>query len=441
MAQAGKAQRNLDLDTAIAEAEADFLASNPKSVARHEEAKASMPGGNTRSVLHFAPLPLTVERAKGCALWSLDGDEYLDFLCEYTAGLYGHSNPVIQSAVKKALADGVVLGAPNLYEAKLAAILCERFPSLDKVRFCNSGSEADLMTLSLARAATGRDKVLAFREAYHGGFLTLGHGGSTLNVPIPIVLADYNDLKGTKAIIAQEAEDLAAVILEPMMGAGGGIPADPDFLAMLREETGRHGIILVFDEVITSRLSIGGLQATTGVVPDLTALGKYLGGGLSFGAFGGREDLMARFEPDGPDSLFHSGTFNNDVMTMAGGYAGLSEVLSAEALDRLNARGDKLREDLNAVIAEQGLAMTVTGLGSIMVIHFQPGPITRPSQLKDEDPRLKRLFHLAMLEHRIYMSPRGMAALSLPVSDRETAAFVEAFESFVEDYGSLLPKH
>ncbi|MCH6588079.1 MAG: aminotransferase class III-fold pyridoxal phosphate-dependent enzyme, partial [Proteobacteria bacterium] len=175
MAVAQDVRRNLDLDTALAEAERRYLAANPKSIERLEHAKANLPGGNTRSVLHYAPCPLTMARGRGCRVWSLDGGEYIDFLGEYTAGLYGHSNPAIVAATKRALDDGVMLGAPNVYEARLAEALCARFPSLERVRFCNSGSEADLMALGLARAVTGRGRVLAFEAAYHGGFLMFAH--------------------------------------------------------------------------------------------------------------------------------------------------------------------------------------------------------------------------------------------------------------------------
>jgi len=440
MALAQDTRRNLDLDTALAEAVRGYLDANPQSAARHEAAKASMPGGNTRSVLHYAPCPLTVIRGAGCRIWSLDGGEYLDFLGEYSAGLYGHSNPAIVAAMTAALEAGVVLGAPNLHEAKFAAELCARFPSLERVRFCNSGSEADLMALSLARVVTKRGKILAFEEAYHGGFLIFGHGGSPLNVPFPMVMGRYNDIARTRAQIAEHAEDLAAVILEPMLGAGGCIPAAPGFLEMLREETARHGILLVFDEVITSRLSPGGLQAALGVTPDLTALGKYLGGGGSFGAFGGRADLMDRFDPARPDALFHAGTFNNDVLTMAAGHAGLTQVLSADVLEAVNARGETLRGALNGLFQEAGLGMTASGLGSILSIHFRPGPILRPEDLEGEDSRLKQVFHLAMLARGIYLSPRGMMALSLPMGDSETDALLDAVAGFIEDYRPLLPQ-
>ncbi len=173
-------------------------------------------------------------------------------------------------------------------------------------------------------------------------------------------------------------------------------------------------------------------------MPDLTALGKYLGGGLSFGAFGGKAELMDRFDPARPDGFFHAGTFNNDVLTMAAGLAGLSEVLSPAAIAALNARGDALRDRLNALVADRGLAMTFSGLGSIMALHFRPGPITDPRQSEDEDPRLKRLFHLAMLERGIYLTPRGMIVLSLPMGDPEIAALTSAVEDYLDEYGPLL---
>jgi glutamate-1-semialdehyde 2,1-aminomutase len=296
-------KRNFDRDAALEEAVGAYRAAHPRSLERHEAAHAALPGGNTRSILHFAPFPLTAVRGEGCRIWSLDGQEYIDFLCEYSAGLYGHSHPAIRAAVEEALTDGVVLGAPSRYEAGFAAMLCERFASIERLRFCNSGSEATLMCLSLARALTGRRKVLAFRGAYHGGFLMFPDGPGPLNAPFDFVLADYNDLEGTRTLLCEQGEHIAAVIVEPMMGAGGCLPADKAFLEMLREESRAAGALLIFDEVITSRLSPGGLQGLVQVFPDLTALGKYLGGGLTFGAFGGSAEIMGRFDPARPDAL------------------------------------------------------------------------------------------------------------------------------------------
>ncbi len=278
-----------------------YAARNPMSAERHARATRSMPGGNTRSILHFDPFPLAFERGEGAHLVSLDGDTYTDFLGEFTAGLYGHSQKPVLDALREALDRGLNFGGVNDLEPRLAELLCARFPSVDLVRFTNSGTEANLMALALAVATTGRRKVMVFRGGYHGGVLTFGQEPSPVTVPHEWVLADYDDVEGTRALIRAHARELAAVLVEPMLGAGGCIPASDGFLAMLREETTDAGAVLVFDEVMTSRLSPGGLQQVTGVTPDLTTLGKYLGGGMSFGAFGGARgpDGGLRPEPTG----------------------------------------------------------------------------------------------------------------------------------------------
>jgi len=431
-------RRNLDLTGALQHAVERFVAANPKSIERHQQAKASLPGGNTRSILHFDPAPLTITRGDGCFVEDLDGHRYTDFLGEYSAGLYGHSNKVIAERIKETLANGTVLGGPNQYEAKLADVIVERFPAIDRVRFCNSGSEANLMALAVARAVTGRDTFLGFKGAYHGGFLMLdGHHGD-LNVPHKIVCADYNDLDSVKAVVSEHGSDLAAIILEPMIGGGGCIPADQDFLEGLREIATETGALLIFDEVITSRLSPGGLQAKTGVHPDMTTLGKYIGGGMTVGAFGGRADIMDRFDPANADAFFHAGTFNNNVLTMAAGHAGLTEVLCPRANHYLNASGDDLRRRLNAMFKGAGLRAQVTGQGSIMTIHFTPDAIRKPADIGDGRPELKRLFHLDMLHRGQYIAPRGMIALSLPMAHRELDGLAQAVCGFVREYEPLL---
>jgi glutamate-1-semialdehyde 2,1-aminomutase len=315
-------RRNSDLDAVLSDARQRFSAANPKSMARHRAAAASLPGGNTRAVLWYRPFPLTLVGGDGCMVEDLDGHRYCDLVSEYSAGLYGHSETATAAAMKQAIDDGVLLGAPNQYEARYAEAIVDRFPAIERVRFCNSGTEANIMALSAARAVTGRSKILVFREGYHGGVLTFAHGGSVLNLPFPFVFANYNDIDGTEAIIRGQAGDLAAVILEPMMGGGGCIPATRDFLAMLRAVTSETGTLLIFDEVMTSRLAYRGLHGAHGINPDLVTLGKYLGGGASFGGFGGRADVMDRFDPSSPHAFSHGGTFNNNVLSMAAGLAG-----------------------------------------------------------------------------------------------------------------------
>src|SRR5262245_52686935 len=250
-----KTRPNTDLATAVAEAETRYIAANPQSAERFAQTTAAMPGGNTRTVLHYSPFPLTLAGGEGAYVRDLDGHPYADFLGEYTAGLYGHSNPVIQAAIKQAVEDGIVLGGPNRFEAALAAELCRRFPSLERVRFCNSGTEANLFAISAARVATGRPAIMVFHGAYHGGVFYFGQQKSAINAPFPWVYGRYNDADATVALIAQHAQELAAVVVEPMMGSAGAIPATREFLGALRAACDKHGIILIFDEVMTSRLS------------------------------------------------------------------------------------------------------------------------------------------------------------------------------------------
>ncbi|WP_137388686.1 aspartate aminotransferase family protein [Rhodoligotrophos defluvii] len=423
--------RNLGLDQALDQAERRYRGRNPKSAARHEAASRTMPGGNTRTVLHYTPFPVAIVKGEGATLTDLDGHTYTDFLSEYTAGLYGHSNEIIASAVRAALANGVVLGGPNQYEAELARLLCERFPSCEKVRFCNSGTEANVNAIGLARAVTGRTDVMIFANAYHGGVLTFSGGGSPMNVPFPFITATYNDIEGTRRLLQDNGERLAAVILEPMMGSGGAIAAKTEFLQMLREETEALGIALIFDEVMTSRLSAGGLQAKTGVIPDLTTFGKYVGGGLTFGAFGGRERFMERLNPFRSDGLTHSGTYNNNVLTMAAGVAGLSKVYTPEVAEAFTARGERLKSALNQVAQRRGLPIQVTGVGTIMCVHFTDKEIRSPQDIPPVDPRLRALFHLEMLERGFYMARRGFISLSLPLTDADYDRFAEAFDDVI----------
>lgn len=427
------------IDAALAQAYAEYTARNPQSLARHNAASAVMPGGNTRTVLYYLPFPLGIARGESCYLWDLDDHRYVDFLGEYTAGIYGHSHPVIRAALDQALDGGLNFGATNNMEVKLAQAVCARFPSIDLVRFTNSGTEANLMALTAARAFTKRSKLLVFGGSYHGGVLYFSGGeGSPVNAPYDFVLAPYNDLAATEALINQHGHDLAAILIEPMVGGGGCIPATHEFLAMLREAATRHGTILIFDEVMTSRLSPGGLQAVHNILPDMTTLGKYIGGGMSFGAFGGRTDLMAQFDPSRPDALPHAGTFNNNVLTMSAGFAGLTEVYTPEAAVALNARGDALRTRLNELCQRHEVAMQFTGFGSMMNVHMTDAPLRSPADAAKGDQALRELFFFDMVEAGIWLARRGMINLSLPLGAAEDDALVNAVDQFIQRRMALL---
>ena len=430
---------NFELDAAIADTRQRFTQANPKSRARHEAAKQALPGGNTRAVLYYEPFPLTLTGGEGNRLSDLDGHTYVDFVSEYTAGLYGHRNELIANAIKQVADSGWVLGGPNPYEAKLGAAIVARYPAVERVRFCNSGTEANLMALSTARAVTGRPSIMVFDGGYHGGILTFAHGGSPLNAPFPFIFAQYNDVADTKALIQQHAGQLAAVILEPMMGGGGCIEAKTDFLAMLRAETEQAGIVLIFDEVMTSRLSYRGYHGKAGIKPDMISLGKYIGGGCSFGAFGGRADILDRFDPASPNAFGHGGTFNNNIFSMAAGFTGFTQVLTESALNSMNALGDELRATMNEQMARRNVAGTVTGVGSLMNLHFVQGEIRSPHDVEAADHRFLHLWQLEMLLRGQYTTPRGMIALSLPFTRADIGAFTDIFDDFLNDYRSILP--
>src|ERR1700730_1064638 len=398
----------IDLKSALAEAEEHCRARNPKSLAQHHDACAAMPGGNTRSAIHVDPFPLTMVRGEGARLWDLDGHEYVDFLSEFTAGIYGHSHPVIRQAITAALEGGLNFGAHNATEARFAAAICARFPSIDLVCFANSGTEANLMAVSAARAITGRPKILVFEGGYHGGvFYFRGHG-SPLNAPFEYLLGHYNDIAAVEALVWPPRAALAATLVEPMQGTTGCIPAGRDFLAGLRTLADETGALLIFDEVMTSRLAPGGLQEAHGILPDLTTLGKHIGGGMSFGAFGGRADIMERFDPRRPDAFQHAGTFNNNVLTMNAGLVGLTEIYTPERAHALNAWGDGLRGRLNAVARQHGLAMQFTGLGSMFSVHMTGAPIHSQEDAERGNGALRDLFYFDLLARGIWFAKRGM---------------------------------
>ena len=418
---------NISLQAALSESRERYVAANPASLAAHVEATAAMPGGNTRTVLFHLPYPLAMARGDKARLWDLDGHEYIDLLGEYTAGLYGHSNPIIRAAIDGALDRGWNLGGHGVMEAKLSRVIADRFPSIDLLRFTNSGTEANLLAVATAIAVTGRNRVMVFEGGYHGGVMYFGGGGIPINAPHQWLLSPYNDAAAAVQSAEAHAADLACILVEPMQGSGGCIPASPEFLQTLREVATRTSAILIFDEVMTSRMSAGGLQKRLGITPDMTTLGKYIGGGMSFGAFGGRTDIMQRYDPRRPDSIPHAGTFNNNVLTMAAGHAGLTQIFTPDVAEALFARGEAMRAALNAISRGR---MQWTGLGSMTCVHF------RPSDQIEQD--LRELFFFDMLDRGFYLARRGMIALSLEVTDQDIQAFIAAVTEFVETHATLL---
>jgi glutamate-1-semialdehyde 2,1-aminomutase len=426
------------LNQAIEDARSRYASLNPLSQAADKKAERYFPGGNTRTVLHYDPFPLTMVRGEGAEITDLDGHHYVDFVGEFSAGLFGHSNDVIKAAINKALDDGFVMGAPTVYERKLAGLLCERFSSIDKIRFCNSGTEANLMALTTARIVTGREKVLAFNDGYHGGVIKFLGGPSAFNVPFDFVLADYNDTEGTAELIDQVSSELAAVIIEPVLGAGGNILADDTFLEMLRQKTTDVGALLIFDEVKTARLGAAGVQGMVNIDPDMTTLGKFIGGGLPTGAFGGSEEIMRRFNPKLKGALGHPGTFNNNVCSMAAGAAAMSQIYTPQCAVDFFERSEAFRLALNEMFAAKDVPMYANGLGSMIAIHFSRELTSTPADITPGCRALRPLLHMELLLDGVLVCARGDVFLSLPMDETHLAKLRIAFEGFIDRYKPLI---
>ncbi|MDH3249428.1 MAG: aminotransferase class III-fold pyridoxal phosphate-dependent enzyme [Acidimicrobiia bacterium] len=412
----------MDLDRLVADAHASYVARHAASAELHGRASRVMPGGNTRSVLHFDPFPFRVASASGAEIIDVDGHTYVDFLGNYTAGLFGHSPKVIADSVIEALSSGFALGATHPTEIELAELLCSRFEALERVRFTNSGTEANLMAIGTALHHTRRTGVGVFEGAYHGGVLSFGHGAAhPLNVPHRFVLVPFDEMGGLGRLFADD--DLGCVIVEAVQGAGGCIPASEEFISELSQRCTDTGTVLILDEVMTSRLGPGGAQRLYGIRPDMMSLGKYLGGGMTFGAFGGRADIMAHFDPAAAGVLTQAGTFNNNIVTMTAAKAAVSQLLDDERLAEVNGRGDTLRRSLDAVLRNADLRMWVTGRGSMLTVHA-------------EDDRLLDLYFHAMLADGHYLARRGFIALSFEIDDSHCDRLVSATEHWVARVGA-----
>ncbi|AVP96490.1 aspartate aminotransferase family protein [Ahniella affigens] len=410
---------------------------NPRSQLAHKEAIAYFPGGSTRSVLRNLPFPLTLAGGQGSKVWDIDGHEYFDCLGDYSAALLGHSNSQVAEIVSSTLAGGVSLGGRNTIETSLAKSLRSRFDSMELMRFTSSGTEANIIAIAATRAFANRSKVLVFSGAFHGALLNFSGESEALNVPFSFIRSIYNDVPQLERTITKHSRDLAAVIIEPMLNSAGCIVARTDFLEEVRRLTAQFEIPLIFDEVVTSRLYFGGLQRKMGIRPEITTLGKYLGGGLNFGAVGGRAEIMSRFDMDGPDALVHSGTFNNNVLTMAAAREVLNIYGEKEAV-ALNNHGDCLRETLNGIALKTDSSLSFTGVGSMMQAHMRKGTIERPYSMQLNELLLREIFYLFMLEMGVWIGRRGLITLSLPIITDRTGVLVDAVEAFISTYRSFL---
>ncbi|KAF2655043.1 PLP-dependent transferase [Lophiostoma macrostomum CBS 122681] len=424
---------------AIEAAKARFVQRNPESLRLHQEALKSLPGGNTRSLLHTTPFPVFVKEGKGYQVVSEDGHTYTDFLGEMTAALYGHSQPAIQKSLINTINNvGLNLGATTKLEAQHASLICSRF-HLDRVRFTNSGTEANLHAIQGARRFTGKRKIVVFGGGYHGACFMFPEDAPAENVvdASEFIVAEYNDNEDTRVKI-EESGNVAAVLVEGMQGAGPCIVGTHAFLHQIQESARKVGAVFILDEVMTSRLAPGGLQELEDLEPDMTTMGKYLGGGITFGCFGGKEQIMRVYDPRDGKALAHSGTFNNNTLGMVAGYTGLSQVYTPEVCCEFNRMGDRFREKLQAV--SKGTKMAVMGRGSLLGLHFLENgrkELKNYSERK-ENGDLKELLWLELMEDGYWTHKRGSISLMLDTPEEELDRYVACVAAFLRRHAAMV---
>ena len=385
-----------------------------------------IPGGVNSPVRAFRSVggtPIFFERGQGARLWDVDGREYIDYVGSWGPAILGHAHPKVVQAIQQRASQGLSFGAPTELELQIAERLTELLPSLEKLRLVSSGTEATMSAIRLARGYTGRDKFIKFEGCYHGhadyllvkagsGALTFGHptsAGVPADVAAHTLVLDYNDLAAAEACFQRNGRDIAAVIVEPVAGNMNMVKPAPGFLEGLRRLCTQHGAVLIFDEVMTGfRVGLSGAQGHYGITPDLTTLGKVIGGGMPLGAFGGRADIMDRLAPLGP--VYQAGTLSGNPVAVAAGLATLEEIAQPGFFEALNAATRNLVEGLTQAAQTAGIAFSADSLGGMFGIYFRSTPPRTHAEVMDCDrERFNRFFH-AMLEKGIYLAPSAFEA-------------------------------
>jgi glutamate-1-semialdehyde 2,1-aminomutase len=433
----------------VREAQEAYLVPGGASATLNERAKRVMPGGNSRTTVFHAPYPPYAAHAQGAVIVDADGQARYDFLNNYTSLIHGHADPDINAAVIAQLPHGAAFAMPTELEVRLAELLVERVPSVERVRFTNSGSEAVMMAVKAARAYTGRPKILKFEGCYHGSYdfveVSMSTPQSSWEMPDPVavpysvgtpqavldsvIVSRYNDLATTERLVERHKDDLAAVIFDLMPMRAGLVPATDAFLTGLREMTAAHGIVLICDEVISLRGAWGGTQSLRGITPDLTTMGKIIGGGFPVGAVGGSAEVMSVFDPtQGYPKAPHGGTFNANPITMVAGYAAMQK-MTPEEYSRLDRLGTMLREGIAEAMDGARIPGQVTGAGSLFTIHLHDRPIReyRDSVPTPEEHARVAALHQGLMARGIITAPALMGCLSTPMGEAEVGAFLEAF--------------
>lgn len=397
-----------------------YQESGTRSADLWERARAVMPGGNSRTTVFTAPHPAYAASAQGATVTDVDGRQRLDFVNNYTSLIHGHAHPRIVEAVVKQLSLGTAISFPTESEVRLAEVVVDRVDSLEHLRFTNSGTEAVMMAVHAAKAFTGRRRIARFEGCYHGAFVD--HSDDDLLLP-------FNDADAVEREVTHHAEELAAVIVDPLPHRPGFVDPQPGFLTRLREVTRAHGVLLISDEIISFRVGEHGAQRRFGYSADLTTLGKIIGGGFPVGAFGGRADVMAVFDPtrtSGP-RVSHGGTFNANPVTMVAGYEAMAMLPTSE-YERLAALGDRVRTGLADLLETRGISWQVAGQASLFKLHPHPRNVAdfRSSLPTPQEQQAMEHFYQAMFSEGIILTPELAGCTSTPMTEAEVDALIAA---------------
>ena len=433
---------------------------DPHSASRilYERALASLPGGNSRTTVFMKPYPIYAARGAGCRVWDIDGNRYIDCINNFTSLIHGHAHPALIEAATMQLSLGSAFGLPTESEIELAELLVSRLPSVHQVRFTNSGTEAVMMALKAARAFTGRPMIAKCEGAYHGSYdyaevsldpvpdawgrnapVSVAYAkGTPEKVLEDVVTIPFNDVESAVSLIREHGRELACVMVDPMPNRAGLAPADKPYLDALRQVTREVGALLIFDEVITFRLGYRGAQGLWDIDPDLTTLGKIMGGGFPVGAIAGRKQFMAVFDPShGKPALPHGGTFSANPVTMRAGLAAM-ELLDESAFQRLDRIGERVRTGIDAAFARCGLPGGTVGLGSLLKVHFADRPIRdyRSAYPSEQEARRQAIFNLGLLNRGVLAAGYGLMALSTPMTDEDIDLIIAAASAALAEVAS-----
>lgn len=432
-----------------------YAESRPNSYRLYQKACKYLPGGDTRTATFFLPFPNFIKRGEGAYMYDEDGFRLLDFQNNYTSLIHGHAHPQTVDAVKEQIGRGSAYTAPFEKQIELSELLTERFPGIEMIRYTNSGTEANMHALRIARAYTGKAKIIKTEGGYHGttdvfeasvdpnikkaGTLDQikvcpESRGVSANALKDVLVVPFNDIERTRKTVEEHHKEVACIIIEPIMGSAGQITPDMEYLRFLREITKRYNIVLIFDEVVTARLSTGGAQKHYGVTPDITSLGKIIGGGIPVGAFGGKREIMHMYDPR-EKKMYHSGTFNGNAITMAAGLATM-QAYDTDAVSYINELGTTFRNGVLKIYEKLGLNMKISGAGSLYNILFTNKEVKNYRDVASAHEELNKVLYLLLLTKGVFNAERGMFCMSTAMTREDINLGLDKIE---ESMREMLP--